>query len=902
MPVLPTRLERSIPQGRRPVVRVNSTAADDAAIESAGMVGRGLQNIAGGLDAQARGMQRAQDALDENDYYDAKGKFLQAKVEQDNAFDNDADWGTYEKRYSENMGRVRGDLIAALPNAKLRRRFEQETQLDLAQGAARIKSMAFDRETKDGIDNLNLAVTDGVSSALKARDEKTRASIINGINGRIDAAAKAGYITVPGSKLLKRKTAQSYAQQYYDLKRPEEALAELVPGAAPPKPGITQMPLPSPEIEKAVKAAPKNDQAILARIAELESKGDPNAVNPTNPDVVGLFQFSSKTADEYGLKDRTDPKASTEAAARLLDNNRTALRGALNREPTPAELYLAHQQGASGAAALLSNADQPAIVALTAVYGNVNDARRAILQNGGTENMTAGQFTSLWTNKFNGGNGEPIGRVLAGEIPEGGWDFSQPNGTLADVLDPSVRGDLIAKYAKAMQDQAKTARQAAQVSVSLGQEDAMANAYLTGDVDNNYVAQAYAAYGDERAVKLERELNAQAQAGRDHHLVATQSIPDDIAMLKGAEAAAGQAGPGSAAANARYAELRAAIAEKHKAIAEDPAGYVAQNDPVGMDAYSQLQGADMATQEGRIEARMAIAALQERQKEMGIQEPTALPDVYARGVANSIEKAQTPKDQYAAFVNAVDVGDDAISRQIIADIGAAGTTLPSGAEFVANLAIDGKNTPAEAKNRALGEKLWSEMRADVKGVDLKTQGKAALASALQSKFGAVVIEQAKLTGDADLSLLTDLSAAVEQVAKARVLTGADPTEAVKTAYNDLTAQFALISDPDFAQVFFPAQTDAPALGAGLEALRREAAGTFPDDPYSQATARDIAENGVWVNEGSNDLVLRIPGSTRVIQRVSIADAVKRGRLADASLAGYGDAVSAITHAPTPGGQ
>lgn len=643
MPQIPGRLDRTVPQSRRPIVRASNVEASNAAIDAAGMVGRGVQNLASGIGSQATAMQRAQDALDENDYYDAKGKFLQAKVEQDNAYDQDPDWGTYTKRYGENLGRVRSDLGATIKNGKLRRRFEQETNLDLAEGSARLKAKAWDRETKDGVDNLNLAVTDGVSTALKARDEKTRATILQGINARIDAAAKAQYITVPGSKELKRKVAQSYAVQRYDLMRPEAALAELVPGAAPPKPGITQIPLPSPEIANAVKGAPKEDQAILARIAELESKGNPNAINPLNPDVVGLFQISSKTAEQYGLKDRNDPKASAEMTARLLDDNRKSLRGALNREPTPAELYLAHQQGAGGAAALLGNPDQPAIVALVAGAGvSAARAKQSILDNGGTENMTAGQFVSLWENKFNGGDGAPIGRALVGEIPEGGWDFSQPNGTPADVLDPSTRADLIAKYAKAMQDQSKAAREAVQVSVSVEADDANQNAYLNGKTDPNFEAKIMAAYPDERGAKMLGEYRSNAQAGADNNLIKGQSITDDMAMLAGAEQAAMQAGPGSADAAKRYGRLAAEIKQKHDALTKDPAQYVIDNDPGAADAFSRIQNMDPKDPEGVMRARLAAETIVASQRKLGLGdgETRILPKDTALTIANSIE----PKD------------------------------------------------------------------------------------------------------------------------------------------------------------------------------------------------------------------------------------------------------------------
>jgi hypothetical protein len=82
----------------------------------------------------------------------------------------------------------------------------------------------------------------------------------------------------------------------------------------------------------------------LNRTAWIESKHNPTAVSPTG--ATGIFQFTKGTARQYGLIDRTDPVASTDAAARLAADNKRILQSKLGREPSDAELYLAHQQGA----------------------------------------------------------------------------------------------------------------------------------------------------------------------------------------------------------------------------------------------------------------------------------------------------------------------------------------------------------------------------------------------------------------------------------------------------------------------------------------------------------------------------------------------------------------------------
>jgi hypothetical protein len=135
---------------------------------------------------------------------------------------------------------------------------------------------------------------------------------------------------------------------------------------------------------------------FLAKTANIESKFDPNAQNKSG--ATGLFQFMPQTAAQYGLSNPRDPVASTDAAARLAKDNAETLRSALGRDPTAGELYLAHQQGAGGAARLLSNPDAP--VSRVVPLKNV-------VANGGSPDMTAGQFASMWTSKVDGSQASP---------------------------------------------------------------------------------------------------------------------------------------------------------------------------------------------------------------------------------------------------------------------------------------------------------------------------------------------------------------------------------------------------------------------------------------------------------------------------------------------------------------
>lgn len=134
------------------------------------------------------------------------------------------------------------------------------------------------------------------------------------------------------------------------------------------------------------------DPNALLTIAMIESSGNPAAKNP-NSSAGGLFQFIDSTARQYGLANRFDPAQAADAAARLARDNASHLRRVLGRDPTGAELYLAHQQGAGGAAKLLANPNASAASIVGA---------DAVRLNGGHAGMTAGEFAGLWLKKAGG--------------------------------------------------------------------------------------------------------------------------------------------------------------------------------------------------------------------------------------------------------------------------------------------------------------------------------------------------------------------------------------------------------------------------------------------------------------------------------------------------------------------
>lgn len=213
-----------------------------------------------------------------------------------------------------------------------------------------------------------------------------------------------------------------------------------------------------PFLEDSPTAGPVPGDSYRKRVAQIESGGNPQARNASG--AAGLYQFMPATAAQYGLADPTDPVAAGAAFDRFTADNRRALTKSLGREPSEPETYLAHQQGAAGAAALLQDPKRSAVDALTAAYGGKRGrALAAIVQNGGTETMTAGEFAGKQMARYGGQApapaqqpGAPPAEITAGLAPQVPVpaETTTPMPPIGKVFDAAMtRGNTIGSIAEA---------------------------------------------------------------------------------------------------------------------------------------------------------------------------------------------------------------------------------------------------------------------------------------------------------------------------------------------------------------------------------------------------------------------------------------------------------------------
>jgi hypothetical protein len=249
-------------------------------------------------------------------------------------------------------------------------------------------------------------------------------------------------------------------------------------------------------------------------------------------------------------------------------------------------------------------------------------------------------------------------------------------------------------------------------------------------------------------------------------------------------------------------------------------------------------------------------------------------------VAGTITRQSSPKAKLDALLQFADLGDLESSKGVLAQIS---QNLPAGMDLVVDIA-DPLGT-GQFGDRALAEKVLDALAVNTRGEELPQKASEAITSTFNGGIGAVIMGQAAITGDlsAAAGLMAPLKSASAQVAKAKILTGADPEAAGREAVSDLTKQYATISDNGLAQVYYPRALESMAPGAveaGLQALREDAASMFmapsgEPNPYVDATARDVADSAVWVNHGAG-FALIVPGSNRFIKTATLEEVQRIG--------------------------
>lgn len=189
---------------------------------------------------------------------------------------------------------------------------------------------------------------------------------------------------------------------------------------------------------------------FINKLIHIESGWNPNAKTGS---YRGYGQFGKAEEQRYGINDTNwnKPEVAIPAVKQHMAWLHPQLEEKLGRSPTPGELYLAHQQGASGGPALLNNPNEPAWKAVRPYYKDDATAKLAIsgnipkgnyLKQLPIDEVKAGDFAKLWTSKFDD-TPSTSGDKFAGRMGLGGPQILGAEGAQQPTAQPL--GDQVAQ-------------------------------------------------------------------------------------------------------------------------------------------------------------------------------------------------------------------------------------------------------------------------------------------------------------------------------------------------------------------------------------------------------------------------------------------------------------------------
>lgn len=403
------------------------------------------------------------DVQDEFATSKAFSQIYQAKAAIDQKYRLDlGDPNTAVQRYTAELQQASAAASSGImqPRNKLSYN-DMVSRFVIGRGADMIAGRADSQIANTAVAGLMESRDNSIKAYGSASDALDREAIATAFNGQVDAMTKSGVLSGEGAYRMKKDFVHQAMAAYIDgAPDPQGKINRFIElnGGQPPA-ANTNVP---------AQVAPVSSDDYRAAIVKGESGGDVSKVNPKSG-AAGKYQFTASTAAQYGLtpadltsKDPAVQAKVDDAFNRFTADNRTALTASLGRPPTPGETALAHQQGAQGAAALLANPDASAV----SVVGQA-----AVLDNGGTADMTAGQFAEHVENYYGlagGGvaaSGAPA-TTASYELPatpEPGSPLSRlpadEYNTLRNGVASAIKANVVQQNAmvKAQQSQAKMA-------------------------------------------------------------------------------------------------------------------------------------------------------------------------------------------------------------------------------------------------------------------------------------------------------------------------------------------------------------------------------------------------------------------------------------------------------------
>ncbi|NLS19907.1 lytic transglycosylase domain-containing protein [Rhizobium sp. P40RR-XXII] len=769
MAILPTKYSLSQPS--------TFVSGRHVATQDTTDIGKGIASLGQSVSSIGDDIQRQQDTVDISRAEAAKAQGL---IDTTNKFTDDPNYSTFNQRAPQETSDVINNAANLIRNPQMREKWKIQAGTDAARvnDAIGDKARALGKQAETVAFDNSLETQRRIYVDPQTTDEQ-KAAARAAIEGSIDTGLKTGLLTPDAADARKK--------QYID-----EANFSRAKLLADTSPGSVQSWNPSnrtntTEMFSGLETKYGIPEGYLSKTMQIESGG--RDTGPNSAGAAGYFQFIPSTASSMGVDPHSLP-SSADGAARLAVQNAQYLRTGLGSEPTAGELYLAHQQGAAGAVKLLNNPDSNA----ASLIGT-----KAVIQNGGKEGMTASQFASMWTNKFDGTSGA----TTAG--PQQQQGESAPD--WFNQLSPEQR--------QVAYQVADTKLKQQQVEARGNIETVVQNAPVAIQNTGTYSGatpthqQFVDAYGPQEGPQKYDAFTASLDVAQSAYNFRTMSAGDIQKIVQAATPTS--SGNDAALEEKKYTALSQAASQTLAARKADPATYAMQAFPSVQQAWTDAQTS------GNYQAAMAATAT--AQQQLGMQQLQLLPKSVADQAVTSFNSPDaTDQQRLGAVTGLIFSTPDQSQRQAVfkqlVDAG-----LPAMTEGVMEAAARGDQGAA---NRLLQAALVDPGKlpksGEVKPTDIDNQIYSSVWAPGQIGDAAYGVAY----GDASsLERAQRGSDLMKKAVQLRISQGQDLNTAVAGASKDLFGDVKVYngSGSVSANLPVPTGTDTSVLTSGLDASK-----------------------------------------------------------------------------------
>lgn len=198
-------------------------------VDRSGMIGaQAMGDTAQALASVANIGVQVREKEDRFNYARAKSMLLQADTDLRKSLENDPDFSTYEKRYSEGMNKAKQEAAGLIRGGYDRQLFDLETNQDVLRGTSTVRDFAKKKESDWGRSTVDTDLERIRANAITA-DEATRSKAIDMAKDLIIGAQQRGYYSQEEATNVFQSWRNSAVEGYIEA-QPAEKQIEILTG------------------------------------------------------------------------------------------------------------------------------------------------------------------------------------------------------------------------------------------------------------------------------------------------------------------------------------------------------------------------------------------------------------------------------------------------------------------------------------------------------------------------------------------------------------------------------------------------------------------------------------------------------------------------------------------------